>query len=125
MPLKALFVAVAVLACNTLLRPLGNAINRIPIDESASEATYELQVITGPEEPAPARDLLVERLEAANYLVGSIEVVERGEDAVDVIATLIATAVEATDLDAVTADLGLSGRVAQSLKLKPGDFRVV
>src|SRR6185312_13917785 len=29
-----------VLAGNTLLRPLVNAINRIPIDEKASEATY-------------------------------------------------------------------------------------
>ena len=79
MPLEALFVTLAVLACNTLLRPLVNAINRVPIDESAWEATYEVQVTTGPEEVGPARDLLVERLEAANDPVGSIEVVERGE----------------------------------------------
>src|SRR3954471_11396424 len=37
LPVEALFVTVAVLAGNTLLRPLVNAINRTPIDESATE----------------------------------------------------------------------------------------
>ena len=105
LPLEAVFVTVAVLACNTALRPLVNAINRAPIRESETEATYEVQVTTAPGEAGPVRDLLVERLEAANYPVGSVEVEERGEDAVEVVATLTASAVEAADLDAVTADL--------------------
>ncbi|MEE7455576.1 MULTISPECIES: MgtC/SapB family protein [Methylobacteriaceae] len=105
LPLEACFVTAAVLAGNTLLRPLVNLIDRIPIDESATEATYEVQVSVAPEAAGPARDLLVERLEAADYPVGSTEVEERGETSVDVIATLTATAVEAKDLDAVVADL--------------------
>ncbi|GJE60543.1 MgtC/SapB family protein [Methylobacterium trifolii] len=105
LPLEALFVTVAVLACNTLLRPLVNAINRAPIRESETEATYEVQVTTSPEGAGPARDLLVERLEAASYPVAGIEVVERGEEAVEVVATLLASAVEAAELDAVTAEL--------------------
>ena len=105
LPLEAVFVTTAVLAGNTLLRPLVNAINRAPIDESASEATYEVQVTTSPEGAGPARDLLVERLEAASYPVGGIEVVERGDDAVEVVATLVATAVAAAELDAVTNEL--------------------
>ncbi|WP_336485778.1 MgtC/SapB family protein [Methylobacterium nigriterrae] len=105
LPLEAGFVTAAVLSGNTLLRPLVNAINRAPIDESATEATYEVQVTTAPEAAGPARDLLVERLEAASYPVGGIEVVERGEEAVEVVATLMATAVEAEELDAVTAAL--------------------
>lgn len=105
LPLEACFVTVAVLAGNTLLRPLVNLIDRIPIDESATEATYEVQVTVAADAAGPARDLLVERLEAADYPVGGTEVEERGEEAVDVIATLTATAVQAKDLDAVVADL--------------------
>ena len=37
---QAVALTVFVLAGNTLLRPLVNAINRIPLDEKASEATY-------------------------------------------------------------------------------------
>ncbi|WP_375463724.1 MgtC/SapB family protein [uncultured Methylobacterium sp.] len=105
LPLEAGFVTAAVLACNTLLRPLVNAIDRIPIDASATEATYAVQVTTAPEAAGPARDLLVERLEAAGYPVGGVAVAERGEDLIEVVATLIATAVTARDLDAVTAAL--------------------
>ena len=104
-PLEAAFVTAAVLAGNTLLRPLVNAINRAPIDESPTEATYEVQVTVHADAAGPARDLLVERLEAAQYPVGGIEVVERGEDTVEVVATLVATAVTSGDLDAVTAAL--------------------
>ncbi|GJE73642.1 MgtC/SapB family protein [Methylorubrum suomiense] len=105
LPLEATFVTVAVLAGNTLLRPLVNLIDRIPIDESATEATYEVQVTVAPDHSGPARDLLVERLEAAGYPVSAIEVEERGEEAVDVIATLTATTVRAKDLDAVSTAL--------------------
>lgn len=105
MPLEACFVTIAVLAGNTLLRPLVNLIDRIPIDESATEATYEVQVTVPAESAGLARDLLVERLEAADYPVGTTEVEERGETTVDVIATLTATTVHSKDLDAVVADL--------------------
>ncbi|WP_252492878.1 MgtC/SapB family protein, partial [Escherichia coli] len=37
-----------VLAGNTLLRPLVNAINRIPLDEKTSEATYYFKVAVTP-----------------------------------------------------------------------------
>ncbi|SDN32548.1 putative Mg2+ transporter-C (MgtC) family protein [Methylobacterium phyllostachyos] len=105
LPLEAVFVMVTVLACNTALRPLVNAINRAPIRESSTEATYEVQVTTAPGEAGPAQDLLVELLEAANYPVSSVEVEERGETAIDVVATLTASAVKAEELDAVTNEL--------------------
>ena len=38
-------------------------------------------------------------------LLGGIEVVERGEDTVEVVATLVATAVAGAELDAVVAGL--------------------
>ncbi len=105
LPLEACFVTVAVLAGNTLLRPLVNLIDRIPIDESQTEATYEVQVTTQADAAGPVRDLVVERLEAANYPVSGVEIEERGEEAVEVVATLTATAVDAKELDAVVGDL--------------------
>ncbi|WP_027171375.1 MgtC/SapB family protein [Methylobacterium sp. 10] len=113
-PLEACFVTAAILSGNTLLRPLVNAINRVPIDESQTEATYEVQITVQAEHAGPARDLLVERLEAAHYPVGGTEVVERGEETVEVVATLVATAVDSAELDAVVAGLERDGRISHA-----------
>lgn len=93
-----------VIAGNTLLRPLVNAINRTPIDEQASEATYEVRITTDPDSIPEVRELLVERLEAAQYPVGDVEVIERG-DVAEIVATLVSTAVDPVEIDAVVAHL--------------------
>jgi putative Mg2+ transporter-C (MgtC) family protein len=96
---------VFVLAGNTLLRPLVNAINRIPLDERASEATYYFKLAV-PSHALPAmRDRLVERLESAKYPVADVDVVEHGDDLLEIVATLVSTAIDPTELDAVAADL--------------------
>ena len=102
---QAVTLTAFVLAGNTLLRPLVNAINRSPLDERASEATYEIRLTVDTESMDAVRDLLVERLEAANYPVSDVNVIERAEDVVEMVATLVSTAVDAKELDAVTADL--------------------
>jgi putative Mg2+ transporter-C (MgtC) family protein len=94
-------VTVFVIAGNTLLRPLVNAINRSPINETASEATYEVVVTTDPESLPAVREAVVELLEQASYPVGDVKTVERGEEAIEIVATLISTAVERKELDAV------------------------
>jgi putative Mg2+ transporter-C (MgtC) family protein len=94
-----------VIAGNTLLRPLVNAINRIPLDERASEATYEARLTATPEAAAEARESLVEALEGAHYPVADVETSERGDDLVDIVATLVATSVSAEELDAVVVKL--------------------
>ena len=94
-----------VIAGNTLLRPLGNAINRIPIDAAASEANYQVRLTATPEQAAEAREALVEALEGANYPVAEVTTTERGDELVDVVATLVATSAVADELDAVAAKL--------------------
>src|ERR1700759_2397556 len=49
-----------VLAGNTLLRPLGNAMNRLPLDEQSLEATYQFKLAVTPEALPAMRDHLVE-----------------------------------------------------------------
>jgi putative Mg2+ transporter-C (MgtC) family protein len=98
-------VTVFVLAGNTLLRPLVNAIDRIPLNEQSSEANYEVVVTTDAAGAAEVRDLLGERLEAANYPVRETKVVYRSNDNVEIAAMLVSLAVDAADLDAVVAVL--------------------
>ena len=105
---QAVTLTTFVLAGNTLLRPLVNAINRSPLDERASEATYEIRLTVDAASMDAVRDLLVEKLEAAKYPVSDVNVIERAEDVVEIVATLVSTAVDAKELDAVTADLALS-----------------
>jgi putative Mg2+ transporter-C (MgtC) family protein len=94
-----------VLAGNTLLRPLVNAINRSPINEQASEATYFVKLLVDTDASAALRDQVVERLEAAQYPVAEVEVFERGDDLQEIVATLVSTAVHPRELDIVVADL--------------------
>ena len=112
LPVEAGVLTLAVLAGNTLLRPLVNAINRAPVDEMRSEAIYELWAVTRPDNVGAVRDLVVETLEAANYPVRDLEIAERGEKASEVIATLVATSVEGAELDAVCATLERSDLVS-------------
>jgi putative Mg2+ transporter-C (MgtC) family protein len=94
-----------VLAGNTLLRPLVNAINRSPINEQASEATYFVKLLVDTDASAALRDQVVERLEAAQYPVAEVEVFERGDGLQEIVATLVSTAIHPRELDIVVADL--------------------
>lgn len=102
---EAAVLALAVLAANTLLRPLVNTINRAPVDERQSEAVYEVHVITSPEYVGVVRDLLAETREKANYPIRQIEVVERSVEDTELIATLVSTAVDPVELDAAATEL--------------------
>jgi putative Mg2+ transporter-C (MgtC) family protein len=102
---QAAALTVFVLAGNTLLRPLVNAIDRIPLNTEDSEANYEVIVTTDADKAANIRDALSERLEAAKYPVRETNVVYRSNDTVEISARLVSLAVDEKDLDAVTSEL--------------------
>ena len=102
---QAVALTVFVIAGNTLLRPLVNAINRIPLDVKVLEATYYFKVAVTTEALPDMRDHLVDKLEAANYPVADVEVVEIGDDILEIVATLVASAVDPNELNAVTVDM--------------------
>jgi putative Mg2+ transporter-C (MgtC) family protein len=102
---QAVALTVFVIAGNTLLRPLVNAINRIPLDEKTSEATYYFKVAVATEALPDIRDRLVEKLENAKYPVADVDVVEIGDDILEIVAKLVATAVDPNELNAVAVDL--------------------
>ncbi|WP_341991245.1 MgtC/SapB family protein [Azorhizobium sp. AG788] len=102
---EAALLTFFVIAGNTLLRPLVNAINRIPIEAESVEATYAVSLTTAVGHAGVMRDLLEAQLEVASYPIAEIEVVERGEEHVEIVATLTSTEVEGADLDAVVERL--------------------
>ena len=102
---QAGLLTIFVLAGNTLLRPLVKAIERAPLDASASEATYQFRLSVDAEALADIRELLVAKLEASHYPVRDVEVVERADDSVEIVATLVSTAVEKGELDVIAAEL--------------------
>jgi putative Mg2+ transporter-C (MgtC) family protein len=111
---EAAIVTAAVLAGNTLLRPLVDAINRAPFDERTSEATYEVHVMTEAEHVGTVRDRVVEALEAASYPVRDVDVLERSDEVTEVVATLISTAVDPAELDAATDKLAASPYISHA-----------
>lgn len=102
---EAGLITLFVLFANTMLRPLVNVINRIPINEQAGEATYEVRVTTLHSRIPAIRSLLLDTLEAAEYPVGNIQLEELGDERAEIVATLISMAVVPDEIDAVIAKL--------------------
>jgi putative Mg2+ transporter-C (MgtC) family protein len=105
MVVQATALTVFVIAGNTLLRPLVNAINRIPLNEQTSEATYHFKLAVSPDALPVMRDRLVEKLEAAHYPVADVSVVEIGNDLLEIVATLVSTAVNPNELNPLLVEL--------------------
>ena len=101
----AVALTVFVIAGNTLLRPLVNAINRIPLDEKSIEATYYFKLAVALDSLPDMRDRLIDKLEDAKYPVADVEIVETGEDLIEIVAELVATAVDPNELNAVATEL--------------------
>jgi len=103
--IEAVALTIFVLAGNTLLRPLVNAINRAPIDQSATEAIYEVRMTTSSDDLDDARELLRSELETADYPVQDIEVIEREQGGAELVATLLGTSADPGELDAIVSRL--------------------
>lgn len=111
---QAVVVTVLVLAGNTLLRPLVNAINRTPLDEAATEASYEVRAVVDNADVMEARDLLIETLEAAHYPVRDVSVEERGADESEIVAELVANTIDPAEIEAAIRQLEASDLVGQA-----------
>lgn len=102
---EAIVLTAFVLAGNTLLRPLVNAINRAPIIEGTTEAIYEVRLTTDAKHLNEARDLLTAQLKTANYPLREIEIVEHDPATVEVVATLVGTSANRDELERVVSAL--------------------
>lgn len=111
---EAFVAALFVLASNTLLRPVVNKINRRPINEESSEATYRFYVICRRDVQAEVRERLVEILEAGSYPVRDVDQHAFGQGDAEIQATLYATAVDSDELDRIAAEMEALEGVSQT-----------
>jgi putative Mg2+ transporter-C (MgtC) family protein len=102
---EAIALSIFVLAGNTLLRPLVNYINRLPIDTQTTEARYRVHVVTDHRKVAAARDILDETLENVGYPILEIETLSETETQVELAAILAPSSADPVVLDAVVAQL--------------------
>jgi len=102
---EAIALTCFVLAGNTLLRPLVNAINRRPLDQASTEAIYEVRATTNTDDLDDAREVLRSALEAADYPVRDIEVIEREQGGTELVATLLGSTADPQELDSIVTRL--------------------
>ncbi|OZB42126.1 MAG: methyltransferase [Thiomonas sp. 13-66-29] len=97
--------ALFVLAANTLLRPLVNAMNRQPLDTEAVEATYTVYAIAARQDRQIALEQVEQTLESAGYPIRELQQHAFGQGEVEIEATLMTTSVDGDALDAVVEGL--------------------
>jgi putative Mg2+ transporter-C (MgtC) family protein len=102
---EAIALSFFVVAGNTLLRPLVNYINRLPIDTQTTEARYRVHVVTDHRKVSAARDILDETLEKVGYPILEIETLSETETQVELAAILVPSSADPAVLDAVVAKL--------------------
>jgi putative Mg2+ transporter-C (MgtC) family protein len=108
---EAAALTTAILAGNTLLRPVVNWINRRPIDASFTEAEYRVHAICSHKAVFAVRDLLDQALNSAQLPVRAVEITSKPEDQVELAAILVPSAVEEGELDGVVGALEASSLV--------------
>lgn len=111
--LEATLVALFVLAGNTLLRPVVNAINRQPIDDEMTEVTYTICVISAHNAQKKVIKRLESLLEQAGYPIGKVEVHPFAQDEVQIFATLLCTSADSLSLEKVVDEVSLTAQVSQ------------
>lgn len=112
--LEAVIGTFFVLAANTLLRPMVNAINRQPLDQASVEVTNTVYVIAERHHQKMVMAQLEEELERSNYPTRDLAIHTFGDDEVEIEATLVATSVNGSELDTVTKRLAELPAVRQA-----------
>lgn len=112
--MEAGVATVFILAANTLLRPLGNLINRQPLDSASVEVTHTISVITALADQKEALKLLESILDEANYAFRNLEIQAFGEEAVLIEAVLAASSVSGDDLDRLIQKIAQPAYITQA-----------
>lgn len=95
--LEAILATVFILAANILLRPIGHAIDRRPLDDD-TELLNVIYIICGRQFSKQVMDKLHHALIQYNYPPQDVEVEPFGEEDVEIAATLIATSTNSEDI---------------------------
>lgn len=111
---QAGIATVFVLAANTLLRPIVDRINRLPLDVQSAEVTNTVYVVTSGERQKEVLAILEKALEDLQYPTHDLEVHAFGDDDVKIQATLAATSVDGVVMDQMVKRLSDLAVVSQA-----------
>lgn len=112
--LEAMMATVFVLAANTLLRPIVDAINRKPLDAESVEVTGTVHVIAERGQQKAVMAQLEEALERGGYPVHDLDIQPFGQDEVEIEATLVASSFDGDALDRLVQRLAALPAVRQA-----------
>ena len=112
--LQAGIATLFVLAANTLLRPIVNRINRLPLDVHSAEVTNSVYVVTSGERQKEVLAILEKALEDLQYPTHDLAVHAFGDDDVKIQATLAATSVDGVVMDQMVKRLADLPMVSQA-----------
>lgn len=103
----------AILAINTLVRPLGRRIDRQPVDEDTEiETTYRFRTTTRDQSEAHVRALLLQSITGHGYQLRALESADiDGTDLVEVRAELVTIGRNDQQIEAAAGRLGLEPNV--------------
>ena len=111
---EAVVATLFVLAANTLLRPIVNAINRKPLDDASVEVTNTVYVIAERSHQKIVMSQLEGELERSNQPVRDLDLHSFGHSEVEIEATLAATSVNGEELDALVERLAALPGIRQA-----------
>lgn len=112
--LEAVLATVFVLAANTLLRPIVDAINRKPLDVESVEVTGTVHVIAERGHQKAVMAQLEAALERGGYPVHDLDIRPFGQDEVEIEATLAGTSFDGDALDRLVQRLAALPAVRQA-----------
>ncbi len=112
--LEAVLATCFVLAANTLLRPVGNLINRQPLDTPEVEVTHTVSVIATLSNQKEALKKLERALDHAGYAFSNLDIKVFGDESVIIEAVLAASSVNGDDLDAMVQKIAAQECVIQA-----------
>ena len=105
MILESVLIALFVLAGNTLLRPVANAVNRLTMEEQTGDFIYTVSVICNTADKKEARSLLQQVLREAGHISDELYAHPRKGADVQIVATLASPLKDSAELDMITQQL--------------------
>lgn len=111
---EAIMATLFVLAANTLLRPIVNALNEKPLDNESAEVTHMISVICDKAHQKPVMAMLDAELERNSFPAKDWHVNAFSDSEVEIKTTLVATSVQGERLDSIMQRMGGTSYVHQA-----------
>lgn len=112
--IEAVMGSMFILSANTLLRPLVNYVNRLPVKAASSEVTNRIDIIIPRDQRRDAVQALEDILNANNYPLSEIDIKQFSEEEIKIQATLMATSISNEHMENLISLLNAEPSIQQA-----------